>query len=281
MQKLDLPLIQLPHANCAVQLLPAVMQIATAHRQAGQQPDNLCGPYWVSLLLRAQAGLSIQADQFAQLAGSILPIVDPLLSVPPGAQPRVDYQVELPQTTDLSITGTSVTGLIAATQAASSGQYALVPLHTDWTTERIETVLALCQTHPDWNTVPLCNLQTRSLWGTKLPIVDALAYLTGETIQPPAADWNVGHFVALAGQVTGAARSLIILQDTYPHFGWNGYHLQSADAVAQALNRSDGNEGGILLFVAEQRRLRVEQTFQAAGFVIQAWDNGTPWAPKL
>lgn len=272
MQKPD----ALMNANYSVKLLPAVLQMATAHRQAGQQPDNLCGPYWVSLLLRVQAGLPIQADQFAQLAGSILPIVDPLLSVPPGAQPRVNYEVALPQTTDLAITGTSIAGLISATQTAASGQYALVPLHAHWTAERIETVLALCQTHSDWNTVPLCNLQTAHLWGTKLPLIDALAYLAGETIQPPPADWKVGHFVALAGHVTGTVRSLLILQDTYPHFGWDGYHLQSADAVVQALNRSDGNEGGILLFVADQHRLTVEQTFQAAGFSIQIWDNGTP-----
>jgi hypothetical protein len=275
MQKLD-ALTQLFDASCSVQFLPAVLQMAAAHRQAGQQPDNLCGPYWVSLLLRVQAGLTMQADQFAQIAGSILPIVDPLLSVPPGAQPRVDYQVALPQTTDLAISGTSVAGLISATQIASSGQYALVPLHAHWTAKRIETVLALCQTHADWNAVPLCNLQTGHLWGANLPLIDALAYLTGETIQQPPADWNVGHFVALAGQVTGMARSLLILQDTYPHFGWNGYHLQSADAAAQALNRSDGNEGGILLFVAEQHCSTVEETCQTAGFTVRVWDNGTP-----
>lgn len=262
----------------SVQLLPGVIRSIAAHQQAGQQPDNLCGPYWISLLLRSQTNSEIRVDQFAQLAGSTLPNTDPMLSVPPGAKPRLDYQVELPHSEN-AVAGTSVPGLIAATTKASAGQYALVPLQTFWTAERVETVLAICQARSSWNAVPLCNIQTGHLWGTHLGIVEAIAYLNGEEIQPPAADWNVGHFVVLAGQVIGAKRSLLVIQDTYPNFGWNGYHLQSATAVAQALTRSDGSQGGILLFVAEHNRAEIEQYWQIAGFAIKPWDNGTPVAP--
>lgn len=271
----------------SVQVLPGVILSVAAHQQAGQQQDNLCGPYWISLLLRSRTSSEIRADQIALLAGSILPIAAPMLSVPPGAQPRLDYQIALPTEADTALSGTSVPGLIAATTTASAGQYALVPLYATWTAERVETVLAVCQAHASWNAVPLCNIQTGHLWGTRLGIVEAISYLNGAEMQPPTADWDVGHFVVLAGQVIGTARSLLVIQDTYPIFGWNGYHLQPATALAQALSRTDGSQGGMLLFVAERDRVEVEQCLQAEEFAIPPcgqrfaiapWDNGTPAA---
>lgn len=268
---------QLPGAS--VELLPGVARSIVAHRQAGQQPDNLCGPYWVSLLLQTLGTISIRADELALLAGSILPAIeDSTSSVPPGANPRLDYQVPLPHTADASLSGTAVAGLIAATHQASVGQYRLVPLSTSWTAERVETVLNLCQDHPDWMAVPLCNVQTGHFWGSQLGVVEAIAYLNGELIQPPVADWDVGHFVVLAGQIKGTAQSLLIIQDTYAVLGWDGYHLQPAAAVAQSLSRSDGSQGGVAIFVAESNRVAVEQSFQAEGLAIEIWDNGTPWS---
>jgi len=59
-------------------------------------------------------------------------------------------------------------------------------------------------------------------------------------------------------------------------FGWQGYHLQSADAIAQALNRGDGCGGGILLFAASQDQTQIEQQAREAGFSVGVWDNGSP-----
>ena len=64
--------------------------------------------------------------------------------------------------------------------------------------------------------------------------------------------------------------------DTYPHFGWQGYHLQPLEAIAQALNRGDGYGGGILLFVADGEQAQVRQQAEAQGFTIECWNNGSP-----
>lgn len=264
-----------------VQLLSGIPDIVQAHQQAGQQPDNLCGPYWVSILLHAYgtgdiSGDSISADHIAAIAGSVLPMIDPARCVPPGATSRQDYRVALPQTENAAESGTSVQGLIRAIAQVSNGQYALVPLRADWSADWIAALLDLCQSHPQWKAVPVCNIQTGPLWGSHLSLVDAIAYLNGQSIQPPPADWDVGHFVVLAGQVTGSAQALAIVQDTYPVLGWDGYHLQSFEAVAQALSRTDGHEGGVVLFVTERDRPEVEQCAIACGFTVSPWDNGSP-----
>jgi hypothetical protein len=264
----------------AVEFLPRASRLFQIHQRAGQQQDNLCGPYWVSILLQAFGNTTLDPSYIAALAGSVLPIGDdPTLWVPPGGQSRQDYAVTLP-TCALAESGTAVPGLRVATQQASSERYTLVPLvpsSIQWTAPHVDRVLALCQAHPDWEAVPLCNIRTGHFWGSRLPLAAAIAYLQGMPIQPPPADWNVGHFVTLAGVVRGDVHSLIVVRDTYPILGWDGYHLQPAGAIAAALNRDDGVQGGILLFVATIHQSSLEKTFKEQGFVIADWDNGTPW----
>jgi hypothetical protein len=263
-------------SNFSVRLLPGFSRITLEHRLAGQQPDNLCGPYWIALLLRSH-GITLSSEQIAQVAGSVLPTGNPATWLPKGVNSRQDYCLTLPEAIDLKDAGTSAQGLMTAVSALSDNAYSVVPLQANWTADRLETVLYLCENHPHWNAIPLCNLRTDALWGTSLGVGDAIAYLAGETITPPPTDWNVGHFFALAGTLQGV-QSLILVCDTYPKFGWQGYHLQPPSAIAQALNRGDRYSGGILIFVSSSDREQVEQQFNQQGFAITCWDNGSPQA---
>jgi hypothetical protein len=256
----------------AVQLLLGFSPIAPAHRQAGQQPDNLCAPYWVSILLRSQ-GFDVTPEAIAQLAGTVLPVGDPVTWLPTGAASKQGYSLPLPTTSCLDQAGTSAQGLIAAVAQLTAGAFCLLPLQADWTADRLYALLQLCQT---WQAVPLCNIQTSPLWGTGLAVSDAIAYLNGLAIVPPDADWHVGHFLTLAGTVQGTARTLILVCDTYPHFGWQGYHLQPAEAIAQALNRNDGVGGGVLVFIRSEQHLEISRQAEAIGLAIEVWDNGSP-----
>jgi hypothetical protein len=260
----------------SVQLLPGMVQLADVHRLAGQQHDNLCGPYWIAMLLRSRGFHQLTPEQVAQCAGSVLPTGDPKTWLPQTASSRQDYSVALPVAAGVGDAGTSAQGLIAAVSTLSDGAYTLVPIQAEWSAERVVAILDLCRNNSTLDTVPLCNIRTDHLWGASLAVSDATAYLNGNTIIPPPPDWNVGHFLVLAGTVEGQARSLILTCDTYPSFGWQGYHLQPADAIAQALNRGDGNGGGILLFASTQDKEQVEQVVRAEGFAIEVWDNGSP-----
>lgn len=265
----------LRHSEFSVQLLPEMSDFAREHQLAGQQQDNLCSPYWAAILLRSR-GFSVSPEQIARSAGSVLPIGESSTWLPKGARSRQDYELSLPETKHPRDAGTSAQGLIDAVASTSQGTYCLLPLQAHWSAERVETVLNFCQTRADWQMVPLCNIRTDHLWGTQLSVNEAIAYLKGNPIVAPPADWCVGHFLALAGIVTGEARLLVLVCDTYPMFGWQGYHLQSADAIAQALNRGDGCGGGILLFAASQDQTQIEQQAREAGFSVGVWDNGSP-----
>ena len=266
-------------SDFAVRFLPGFLPVMQVHRQAGQQPDNLCGPYWVSILLRSQ-GFDVTPEAVAQRAGTVLPTGDPATWLPTGAASRQGYSLPLPSTACLSQAGTSTQGLIAAVSQLTAGTLSLLPLQTRWTIDRIEALLQLCQA---WQAVPLCNIRTSPLWGAGLAVSDAIAYLNGQAIEPPEADWNVGHFLTLAGTVQGAKqdtvqgiRTLILVCDTYPHFGWQGYHLQPAEAIAQALNRDDGTGGGVLLLIRSEQQAEISQQAKAIGLAIEVWDNGSP-----
>ncbi|MBV8886340.1 MAG: hypothetical protein JO235_20430 [Chroococcidiopsidaceae cyanobacterium CP_BM_RX_35] len=262
--------------SLSLQLFPTPALLEQEHHLAGQQPDNLCGPYWAAILLRAHGFTNLDVEQIALTAGSVLPIGDPATWLPLGASSRQDYRLPLPQTEQAKEAGTAVAGLIDAVSSAAEGRYVLVPLRAVWSPERVEALMALCWEHPKWEAVPLCNLRTGHLWGSRLLLSDVIAYLNGKEITIPAVDWDTGHFLTIAGNVEGQARSLILVRDTYPSFGWDGYHLQSASAIANALNRNDGHEGGVLLFVAAGNKAEVERRAQERGFAIREWDNGTP-----
>lgn len=263
----------------SVNFLPGALPLAKAHQQAGQQQDNMCGPYWVSMLLRLYAGVELDPTQIGKLAGSMLPIGDdPTAWVPPGSTSRQDYSLPLP-TCSPELGGTAAAGLVQATLDASDGTHTLLPLQTRWTAERLETMMQICQRHDHWQAVPLANVLTGHFWGSRLGLEQAIAYLHGQPIDSPVADWAVGHFVSLAGIIQGPGNALVIVRDTYPALGWDGYHLQPPEAIAAALNR-DGStsQGGILLFIAAADQPDAEAIFSKEGFTLAPWDNGTPYS---
>lgn len=257
-------------------MLPGALRVAREHRAAGQQQDNLCGCYWAAICLRAD-GFEVDAVDLALAAGAMLPGGDPAHDVPPGASPRIDYRAPLPIADRPEESGTSAPGLVEAIGRVSKGGRALVPLKAAWTTERVQAVLDLCRANPGWGAVPIANVRTGSFWGSRLPVADALAWLAGEEVEVPPPDWDVGHFVSLAGTWDGASRSLVIVRDSYPSFGWDAHHLQPPEALASALQRDDGREGGVAIYVASRDVPEVERTAKERAFEVGIWDNGTPW----
>src|SRR5439155_26463791 len=94
--------------------------------QSAQQKDNLCGPFWAARVLGADE------DEIALRAGTILPDPDEG-SVPPGAESKTDYTVELP-TGPPEVSGTSAQGLLEAIEATAAE---CIPLRGPWTEERV------------------------------------------------------------------------------------------------------------------------------------------------
>ena len=120
----------------------------------------------------------------------------------------------------------------------------------------------------------IANLRTAPLWGSRPPLHAVLAHLDGHEVpDPPAPDWDVGHFVALEQLVRGRGGSFVVVRDTYPSLGWAGHHLQPPQALARALIRDDGRGGGVLAVIAPDGAAAVRALAGELGLKIEFWTN--------
>lgn len=244
--------------------------------EPAQQKDNLCGPFWAARILRDAGveeweGEPVDEDLVALRAGTVLPDPDDG-SVPPGADSRTGYRFDLPRVAPAD-SGTAAAALAAALEAAASGALRCVPLRGAWTAERVVGLLEGTAGLPGVRL--LANVRTGAFWGSRPPLDALLAELRGEEASGPPADWDVGHFCELELLVRGPGGSLVLVHDSYPSFGCGGRHLQPPRAVAAALERGDGREGGVLAVAPPARAGDVEALAGALALEVGIWDNGT------
>jgi hypothetical protein len=242
------------------------MTMQTAVFSELQQKDNLCGAFQAARVLR-DFGFGVEEDTVAVSAGSVLP-ADPEGSVPPGETSRMDYRDDLPLV-PAAESGTAAGPLAAAIESLSDGVLRAVPLRGDWTSELVERLVDSADARL------LANVRTGPFWGTHPSIESVIEELSGGHADGPPSDWDVGHFVELVSLVRGAGGSLVVVHDSYPSFGWNARHLQPPRAIAAALQRDDGREGGVLAVVRAEEASRIEALATELGLGVGAWDNGT------
>jgi hypothetical protein len=214
-------------------------------------------------------GEPLDEDLLALRAQTLLPAAED--SLPAGASSRRDYRYELPVVA-AAAAGTSAAALAGALEVAGGGDLRCVPLSGRWTGE---AVARLVETASTAGAYLLANLRTGRLWGSKPPLEALLAELRGQPIEGPPPDWDVGHFCELVLAVRGPVGSLVLVRDTYPTLGWHGHHLQPPRALAAALDRGDGREGGVLAVAPPSIAGEVEAAAVELGLEVAIWDNGT------
>ncbi len=241
-----------------------------------QQKDNLCGPFWAARVLNESGystwdGRPIDSELIALRAGTVLPERHPGSDVPAGAVSFTEYAYDLP-VAPVEQSGTSAQRLAQAIQQASSGELSVVPLRGRWTAERVERLVAEGR---DLGLRLIANLRTGRLWGSHPPVGALIDELEGRAVDAPPADWDVGHFVELEVLIRGPKGSLVVVHDSYPTLGWAGRHVQPPRAVAAALRRGDGREGGVLAVAPKAQEESVRALAARVSLEIGAWDNGT------
>jgi hypothetical protein len=247
---------------------------ALLHEKAMPQKDQLCGAFWGSLILSAY-GRATGQEEVALTAGTVLAQGDPTGWLPPGATPHADYEATIPVADDGTSAGTAATGVARSIENLSEGTLAVVPVAGPWSANSVVSLVEIsAATAP--GCVLIANLRTGHLWGSRPRARLLFDHLLGRTVSPPPPDWDCGHFLTIAGCVGGPGGALVIIRDTYPQLGWGGYHLQPAAAVAAALDRGDGQEGGVLCACGASEAVALAGRLGDAAFVLRHWDNGSP-----
>jgi hypothetical protein len=255
----------------------AARVLAPVSVAGAQQKDNLCGPFWASRVLRESGfaewdGQAIDEDLVAWKAGSLLPEPSDQPTVPPGAASKTGYRLRL-ATAPAAESGTSAPALQAAIEAASGGALRCVPVRGRWTVDRVQGLVERGRKLAGARLI--ANVRTGRLWGSRPSLEVLLAELEGRPLDPPPAEWDVGHFVELVMVLHGPERSLVLVHDSYPTLGVEGRHLQPPRAVAAALARGDGREGGVLVVVPAPRATEAATLARDLGLEVGTWNNGT------
>lgn len=255
-------------------------QLASLYAAELPQKDQLCGAFWGSLALRALGvkevdGEPVDQDAVGREAGSTLAEGDPAQWVPPGASPRGDHRLRFPAAADEATSGTASHAVARAVEVLSAGVLRAVPVAGPWDGGRVVALLEELETLGE-AVIPVANVRTAGFWGSHADPALLLDVLAGRSVAaPPPPDWDVGHFVGIALLVKAPGGALVGVRDTYRTLGSCGYHLQPANAVAAALRRGDGVEGGILCVAATADADRLETRLAELGFDLRHWDNGS------
>lgn len=262
-------------------LVPDVPRLLALHLDELPQKDELCGPFWGTLALRVSgharspSGDAVDQDVVALEAGTVLSPVPRLDSLPPGEPGRSDYRLVLPTVATSATSGSSVSGVARAVHALSGGAIEAIPIAGPWNPTAVQMVINIAVSDPGVRLI-MANVSTALLWGSRPSPSQLVAYLqSGDPSSGPPPDWDVGHFVALLGVVTGDRGTLVVTADTYRSLGWSGIHLQPVERVSNGLDRNGTKSGGIVLFVDADRSTAVEAELTKAGFTLAMWDNGS------
>jgi hypothetical protein len=245
--------------------------------EGSQQKDNLCGAFLAARLLHefgiaSWDGQPIDEDLIALRSDTVLPDSGPQGALPPGAVSLASYRYLLP-TAPIEASGTAPGPLVQAIESAASGSLRCLPVRGKWTAEQVVRLVEGARAVAGARLI--ANLRTGRLWGSHPSVATLIDELEGRPAPDPTPDWDVGHYVELAGVIRGAGGALVHVRDTYPSLGWDGHHLQPPRVVAAALLRGDGREGGVLLIVPAARAAAAESLVADLALDIGAWDNRT------
>lgn len=249
----------------------AADRIGELHARELSQKDNLCGCFWAAIVLQAAGIEGVDQDTVAADAGTTLPEGDPATFVPAGETSRQDYRLSLPTAADSGASGTAAPALAAAIERLAVGRLAVIPVAGPWSAESVADLVDLAA----GKGTLLANLRTGLLWGSRPNTDVLLTYVTGGHVQGPAPEWDAGHYVNLVASLRAGTRSLVVVRDSYRSLGWNGYHVQPAEAVARALERGDGREGGVLCVCRPEDEQPLRAELERGGYELRHWNNGT------
>ncbi|WP_245783164.1 MULTISPECIES: DUF6885 family protein [Amycolatopsis] len=233
------------------------------------QKNELCGAFVTVVSLRAN-GIAVRDQDEAALAAGVRLSADGEPTWPPGEKSRDDYRVPLPRAENPAESGATPTGVARAVEALSGGRLQAVPASGDWTDEALGALLAGIHDLPRVATV--ANVDTGEFAAHDTPSRALLDYVEGGLPPLWSSRWRVGHFVLLAGTLSGPGGTVVSVVDTYPSLGDQGVHGQPLDRLVLALRRERlPTPGGLLLVVPAEEREAAAALVRNAGLTTDLW----------
>jgi uncharacterized protein DUF6885 len=262
-------------------LLAGARTLLRAHVRELPQRDDQCGAFCAALALEAaglrsdEDGEPLDQDAVARAAGTLVSRVADRAALPAGESGRRDYRIAPALIDDSSLSGTNCAGVVGALERLSGGRLTSVPLLGPWSPATLDGLFGLVA-ELDRPVTLIANVATRELWGAAARLDQLLDYVLDGTDDAPAPDWDVGHFVCVAGRTSGPGGTLYCVLDTYPSLGRGGVHMQPRERLALALARRGMAPGGMLAVVAAEDAAAVRAGCAQLGLAEGVWDNGTP-----
>jgi hypothetical protein len=272
-------------AGLELKLLAGSRALLELHARQLPQRDDLCGAFCGALALHAAGidtyeGEPVDQDAVARAAGTVVSRVPDLAALPDGERGRRDYRIEPPLVDAATASGTNCAGVLSALEQLSGGRLAAIALRGPWTVATLDGLFESIAELQQPATL-IANVSTRELWGSRARFDELLGCLLAGTLDGPAPDWDVGHFVCVLGRVQGPAGSLYAVADTYPSLGRQGVHMQPRERLAAALERPGMTPGGVLAAVAVAEAPSVRAAVARLGLIEGVWDNGSVTAEQL
>lgn len=260
-------------------LLGGARALLREHALALPQRDDLCGAFCGALALRAAgieqaAGERLDQDAVALAAGSVVSRVPDTSALPHGERGRRDYRIVPPLIEQASASGTNCAGVVSAISELSGETLTALPYPGPWSPAALSGLFDLLAAI-ERPVGLIANVATRHLWGSAPSADELLGYLLDGSLEGPAADWDVGHFVCVFGRVSGPAGRLYGVADTYPALGRGGVHLQPEECLAPALQRPGMAPGGMIVVASHVDAAGVRDGAERLGLREEVWDNGT------
>jgi hypothetical protein len=282
--------------------------LASRFDSLGPQRPATCGAYALSYLLPAlgftsRDGIDLAAEDYlAHLAAVIVeadevaPSEDVSRRVGAGEISadealsrfgQVWYRFPVRASSDPVESGTSPTGIARAVALATDASLGCLPIpgrtaagDVALDPTRWDALLAILADRVEaWHWHAILNYEVNHI----LSPTD-LAYRV-ENLRAPDADrrirrddWGVGHFAGVLGlwRRHVDARWWLVLLDTYKERGFAGYQPQPAELVRQAIVRTDGRGGGVLLLVPSTLLPDAAEAIRGLGVELRMWSNGSP-----
>jgi hypothetical protein len=261
-------------------LLAGARTLLRAHARELPQRDDQCGAFCGALALEAAGlrsdddGEPLDQDAVAQAAGTVVSRIADRAALPAGESGRRDYRIAPALIDDPSLSGTNCVGVVRALKRLSGARLTPIPLQGPWSPATLDGLFELVAELERPVTL-IANVATRELWGAGARLDQLLDYLLDGADDAPPPDWDVGHFVCVAGRTTGPGGSLYCVLDTYPSLGRGGVHLQPRERLVRALQRPGMAPGGMIVVVADADATEVRSGAQPLGLLECVWDNGS------